>query len=59
MNIMKDPKVVEMVKEFKQSLSKMNSLYQKLDTQNVWIDLQKKEKGKGWEVRHLEQRVKY
>jgi len=59
MNVMKDPKVVEMVKEFKQSLSKMNSLYQKLDTQNVWIDLQKKEKGKGWEVRHLEQRVKY
>jgi hypothetical protein len=56
---MKDPKVVEMVKEFKQSLSKMNSVYQKLDTQNVWIDLQKKEKGKGWEVRHLEQRVKY
>jgi len=59
MNVMKDPKVVEMVKEFKQSLSKMNSVYQKLDTQNVWIDLQKKEKGKGWEVRHLEQRVKY
>lgn len=59
MDIMKDPKVVEMVKEFKQNLIKMNSLYQKLDTQNVWIDLQKKEKGKGWEVRHLEQRVKY
>tara|TARA_X000000950_G_scaffold151148_1_gene186143 strand:- start:3166 stop:3342 length:177 start_codon:yes stop_codon:yes gene_type:complete len=57
--IMKDPKVVELVKKLKDNLTNINSVYQKLDAQNVWVDLQKKEKGKGWEIRHLEQKVKY
>jgi hypothetical protein len=56
---MKDPKVIELVKNFKENITKLNSIYQKLDTQNVWVDLQKKEKGRGWEIRHLEQKVKY
>ena len=56
---MKDPKVVELVKKLKDNLTNINSVYQKLDAQNVWVDLQKKEKGKGWEIRHLEQKVKY
>tara|TARA_B100000963_G_scaffold358859_1_gene384581 strand:- start:664 stop:834 length:171 start_codon:yes stop_codon:yes gene_type:complete len=56
---MKDPKIVELVKQLKQNLNTMNSVYQKLDAQDVWVDLQKKDKGKGWEIRHLEQKVKY
>ena len=57
--IMKDPKVVDLVKKFKDNLNNINTIYKQLDTQNVWVDLQKKEKGKGWEIRHLEQKVKY
>ena len=56
---MKDPKVVELVKKLKENLSDINSVYQKLDAHNVWVDLHKKDKGKGWEIRHLEQKVKY
>jgi hypothetical protein len=37
----------------------MNGIHQQLDKQNVWVDLQKKDNKKGWEIRHLEQRVKY
>ena len=56
---MKDPKVIELVKKFKENLKDINSIHQKLDAQDVWVDLQKKDKGKGWEIKHLEQKVKY
>ena len=56
---MKDPKVIELVKQFKENLKDINSLHQKLDAQNVWVDLQRKEKGSGWEIRNMEQKVKY
>jgi len=56
---MKDPKVVDLVKKLRDNLNNINTIYKQLDTQNVWVDLQKKEKGQGWEIRHLEQRVKY
>ena len=56
---MKDPKVGELVNELKENIKQINSIHQKLDAQNVWVDLQRKEKGAGWEIRHLEQRVKY
>jgi hypothetical protein len=56
---MKDPKVVELVKQLKENLTNINAIHQKLDAQDVWVDLQRKDKGKGWEIRHLEQKVKY
>tara|TARA_Y100001936_G_C15938361_1_gene593351 strand:+ start:81 stop:251 length:171 start_codon:yes stop_codon:yes gene_type:complete len=56
---MKDPKVIELVKKFKENLKDINSIHQKLDAQDVWVDLQRKEKGAGWEIKHLEQKVKY
>ena len=56
---MKDPKVVELVKQLKENLTNINAIHQKLDAQDVWVDLQRKDKGNGWESRHLEQKVKY
>ena len=56
---MRDPTVIELVKQFKENLKDINTLHQKLDAQNVWVDLQRKEKGAGWEIRNMEQKVKY
>ena len=56
---MKAPKVVELVKQLKENLTNINAIHQKLDAQDVWVDLQRKDKGNGWEIRHLEQKVKY
>ena len=58
-NNMKDPKVIELVQELKENIKQINSIHQKLDAHNVWVNLQRKEKGTGWELRNLEQRVKY
>jgi len=57
--VMKDPKVVELVKQLKENLTNINAIHQKLDAKDVWVDLQRKDKGNGWEIRHLEQKVKY
>ena len=56
---MKDPQVVRLVDDFKQHLTKINDIHQQLYGHDVWVDLQKLDQGQGWEIRHLEQRVKY
>jgi hypothetical protein len=56
---MKDPDVVKLVVDFKQHLTKINDIHQQLYGHDVWVDLQKLDQGQGWEIRHLEQRVKY
>ena len=56
---MKDPEVVRLVDDFKQHLKKINDIHQQLYGYDVWVDLQKLSEGQGWEIRHLEQRVKY
>ena len=56
---MKDPDVVRLVDDFKQHLTKINDIHQQLYGHDVWVDLQKLDQGQGWEIRHLEQRVKY
>ena len=58
---MKDPKVEKLVVEFKDTLNKLNKIYAELDKEDVWLSLDKtdKTKGDGWEIRHLEQKVKY
>ena len=52
---MKDPKVIELVQELKENIKQINSIHQKLDAHNVWVNLQRKEKG--WNGKRVNDRA--